>query len=222
MTTLLEQPKVSLVGTPRFINKLSTDEEVAAIKAQKRRQAIETYKQTGDIRATARMTGITEYVLFIWLNKAGVLFANDRLNYGTTGMKMGARMEIEFKTLVPTAQAMNSDSHNHPGFDFNVGKFRVDIKSSTLRQYRGKTGHWGFDFKRSRDKRAEFGADFYVCFAMHQENGDAGGGYDVYVIPSALCLSHKSMTVRKGHPSVWDGFRIPAADLAAFFQEINA
>lgn len=193
----------------------------------KKKLFIEAYLECQDMAAAAQRAGLNMLVAFKILKMSGAMLVSDRLKYGSTGSKMGAMAKIEFSKLVPRARQMNSNSKQHPSFDFLVDGKRVDIKASSLRKSRqGHGAQWTFPLIRSYHQG--YGADFYIlfCALVGQKLKD---GYDLYVVPVELlgadeAAVKKCITIsasnKDGH---WlSDFKIEPSELNSFFDDINS
>lgn len=176
---------------------------------------IEIYQEKNLITQVATETGIAWHQVYSHLRKAGAISIETRMVAGSSTERMGAFYENEFRKLVPSAVSQNDFEHQAE-VDFVVGKFKVEVKSSSLYRHAGGTEHWKFRvFSRRTRSRA---SDFYVCFGRLDDKDM--NNYAVYLFPAEI-LTTGNVTVRPDGKNYWSQFRIKPSDLRPFFDGLE-
>ena len=91
------------------------------------------YQETGNFMKTAAKFKMNKRILHLTLAKARVLKINDKIDYGSTNVRFGGLAEKKFSEIFPEAISINDYwVRNHPDYDFNLKKLRIDVKYSSI------------------------------------------------------------------------------------------
>ena len=83
------------------------------------------YQETGNFMKTAAKFKMNKRILHLTLAKARVLKINDKIDYGSTNIRLGGLAEKKFNEIFPEAISTNDYwVRNHPDYDFDLKKLR--------------------------------------------------------------------------------------------------
>lgn len=106
-------------------------------------EIVEIYKECGDFYKTVKRSGVSPLNVHIALVKAGVLKAQDKIEYGTKYQKLGRQAEELFQKLVPAAIDANKFwRKNNPTYDFMYNNLTIDIKYSSFHESKSGNGYY--------------------------------------------------------------------------------
>ena len=186
---------------------------------------IKLYQVLGSAKAVADNLDISILDVYCVLKKYK-LSIEERMQMSASNTSiLGAKAEALFKKLVPFAVEVNAVIYSNPNFDFLIGNSTVDVKASnvlTQKARKGKTGEFTeWLWKLQRPWHTEYGADFYVLFALYGKEFE--DGYDCYVIPSELLSGIKGVRIRTHlkDSSPFRDFLIKPEQMANFFKKIK-
>lgn len=186
---------------------------------------IKLYQILGSAKAVADNLDISILDVYCVLKKYK-LSIEERMQMSASNTSiLGAKGEALFKKLVPFAVEVNAVIYANPAFDFLIGQSTVDVKASntlTQKSRKGKTKEFDeWVWKLQRPWHTEYGADFYVLFALYGKEFE--DGYDCYVIPSELLSGIKGVRIRTHlkDSSPFSDFLIKPEQMATFFQKIK-
>jgi hypothetical protein len=170
----------------------------------------EVYGRHKNLKLAANELDMKWQTLYVQLRKIGVPVTGDKSRYGSDTDKLAAEAELEFMRLVPSAISMN-ESKFQAKVDFMVGREKIDVKASKLKQgnKKYKSLQWSFCLKKQ-----ELIADFFVCFGMTDID------YKVFLIPGECVRFYQTVSISQKGKSKWHQYEINPNDLAEFFTEI--
>ena len=186
---------------------------------------IKLYQVLGSAKAVADNLDISILDVYCVLKKHKLSIEERMQMSASSTSVLGAKCEDNFKKLVPFAVEVNAVIYSNPAFDFLVGQSTIDIKTSNLMKRQpskyNKTTFTEWIFRLQRSWDSEYGADFYVLFALFGKEFE--DGYDCYVIPSELLSGIKGVRIRENlrDNSPWRDFLIKPEQMAAFFKKIK-
>lgn len=159
-------------------------------------QLIESYRACKNVGQAARQMGMNALSAYKILAMSGTLTMDDRCSIGTRSSQLGAKAELEFQRLVPSAKLQNCDEYQRKDFDFILKTGQtVDVKCRS--RLEKKNGGYGWSFAIQRHYQTKKAADFYCLFALHGDS--VQDGYDIYLLPTAIaddvkviCFSEKT------------------------------
>ena len=177
------------------------------------KKLIDQYQQCKNVAQAARQVGMNTLSAYKVLAMSGALTMSDRCSIGTRSSQLGAKAELEFQRLVPTAKLQNCDEYQRKDFDFLLENgMSVDVKSSRISAQNN-----AYTFRLQRHYQECKNADFYVLFALIGEA--MTDGYTIYVVPTQIADDIKVisfMTKTKQNHWIADYEMMPE-ELSAFF-----
>lgn len=184
---------------------------------------IKLYQVLGSAKAVADNLDISILDVYCVLKKYK-LSIEERMQMSASNTSiLGAKGEALFKKLVPFAVEVNAVIYANPNFDFLIGNSTVDVKASNVLTHKAKkTGEFSeWLWKLKRPWHTEYGADFYVLFALFGKEFE--DGYDCYVIPSELLSGIKGVRIRTHlkDSSPFRDFLIDPEQMVNFFKKIK-
>jgi len=168
-------------------------------------KCVESYRRIKNLKLVAEEIGIPWQTVYVHLRAVGEPVTGDKSRYGSDKDRLAARAERIFSQYVPEAVNQN-DFEFQAKVDFKVGPYAVDIKSSKWRDNR-------FCFSL---KKQELVADFFVCFAFHDD-----GRFHVLAVPGELCRFMQSISLSTLTRSRWWDFEIEPEELSDFFKQVQ-
>ncbi len=137
---------------------------------------VELYQKYNDFEKAVQLSGMPTLAAHIKLLASGVLKIQDKIDFCSNNVKLGALAEREFQKLVPNAIDYNRIvKKNNPIFDFKYGDLTIDVKYSS-RQKRGNHLYWNVKTTK---------ADILVCF-LEAFKGSMLKNADILLIPQAF------------------------------------
>ncbi|UWP76172.1 hypothetical protein KZR06_12085 [Lacticaseibacillus paracasei] len=130
-------------------------------------EIIELFEQTHDLKRTYRESNVPLKIVYMILNKAGVLDAQTRLRSGSDNTRKGAFGEVEFQRIFPDALNCNdTKGRNNPNYDFDYHGLLVDVKTGARRTRKsGGSEAWGI---RTSIAKGYTKSHVFVAFLLEQ------------------------------------------------------
>lgn len=159
-------------------------------------EIIELYEQTHDMNRVYQECNVPHKIVYMILNKAGVLDAQTRLRSGSDNTRKGAFGEVEFQRIFPDAINTNDTKRrNNPNYDFDYHGLLVDVKTGARKSPRGD-GHdlWALRVSASKGHPKPH---VFVAFLL-----DKGIPYKVnhiLLIPQAVADGQTGLNVTEGN-----------------------
>ena len=176
---------------------------------QKLNEIVEAYSRLKNLKLVSTEIGVPWQTVYWWLKKLGINVIGDKSRYGSSSDKLGLIGENEFKRIVPFANP-NNDSVFQPKFDFLVGDYTVDIKTSSLLTCKSRF-RWMFNLK-DKDQTV----DFLVCFALNKEDGVD----HIFLFPNEIFNGMKTISIAKSKSKYYE-YLISEEELAEFFKLVT-
>lgn len=177
----------------------------------------ESYTRLKNLKLTAEETGIPWQTVYWWLKKEGVEVTGDKIRYGGDSDKIALIGELYFKNLFPDAVYENENKFQAK-CDFSLYGNTVDIKTSSLRHHKSRSGNivkrWGFNCFNNDEEPI----DFFVCFCLKENGKDIE---KILLIPSELVVTKTGGLSVSALGSKWDSFTVSEEDLVDFFNNFN-
>lgn len=187
-------------------------------------RCIAAYRASRNLDEACAAAGVHKLTMFKILKINGVMLAEDRLTIGSVGSRLGASAEQEFQRLVPRARSMNAIVSSNPGFDFEVGGWRVDVKAFGPIKIAGRKSNvprW--QIKLGRRGALSPHVDFFCIFLTYEPTKPLQQCvYQCYLVPAELAAGRNYLNKTEGLPSALDSLQVSPAELAAFFAEGGA
>lgn len=182
---------------------------------QKLNEMVEAYSRLKNLKLVSTEIGVPWQTVYWWLKKLGINVIGDKSRYGSSSDQLGLIGENEFKRIVPFANS-NNDSIFQSKFDFLVGDYTVDIKTSSLLTRKSRsTGieklRWMFNLK---DKDQTI--DFLVCFALNKEDGVD----HIFLFPNEIFNGMKTISIAKSKSKYYE-YLISEEELTEFFKLVT-
>jgi len=189
-------------------------------------RCIDSYLQTQDLDATCAALNLHRFSAFRILRFAGVLLPKDGVTVGSHGSRLGASAELEFARLVPAAHSMNAKvAACHPGYDFHVHGWRVDVKAFAPQPVRQNARtprlRWNAALIR-RDSDFDAQDVFCVFLAHERERLIQDCIYKTYLVPVEALAGRRSLGKVQGYQSALDAWEVPPLKIAEFFAQGGA
>ncbi len=191
--------------------------------AQHEQNILELYKLLGSTKKVAYELNVPFLAVYEVLKKYKLSIKERQELPTSKSSLLGAQAEQEFQKLVPFAVEVNSIVHANPAFDFLIDDITIDVKASHILKSSDtakfkKNPQWFFQLKRPW--HTEYGADFYMLFALHAE--ELKDGYDTYIVPADIVTSKQvKINSEKRNHSRWADFRIEPSKVCAFFESMR-
>lgn len=176
-------------------------------------RCVDLYRKYKNLKIVGSKLGIPWQTVYVILKRNNISVCGDKLRYGSNSDRLAAISERNFIDLVPNAINQNRKSFQSK-IDFMVNGYGVDIKASN-RKTVGKSNisTWAFSIKKQ-----EIIADFFVCFAMENENIKY-----TLLIPSEISKNYSTIRIGDGKNSIkgkWWDFIIDKNYLNDFFMKL--
>ena len=187
-------------------------------------RCIDHYMQSQDLDATCAALHLHRFSAFRILRFANVLLPKDGVTVGSHGARLGASAELEFARLVPAAHSMNAKVVAcHPGYDFQVHGWRVDVKAFSPRPIKTKARtpklQWGAALIH-RDSDYETKDVFCIFLAHERERLIQNCIYKTYLVPVEALEGRRTINKVQGYQSGLDAFEVPPHKLAVAFAQM--
>ena len=157
--------------------------------------------------------GIPWQTVYWRLKREGVEVVGDKNRYGSATDRVGLIGEKLFGADCPSAVDNNHKKYQ-PKYDFTVGGYRIDVKTSFLNNTKGRVAgkiypRWSFNCKVQQN------ADFLVCYCL---DGDSLGFTveHVLLIPREFVEGKQTISVSLNR-SKWLDFRVDREVLKGYF-----
>lgn len=146
------------------------------------------YQETGNFMKTAAKFKMNKLILHLTLTKARVLKINDKIDYGSTNIRFGGLAEKKFNEIFPEAISTNDYwVRNHPDYDFDLKKLRIDVKYSSIHIRKTGNEEWCAHGNRTKHKQ-ENPVDFFVVFLEREKGSKLDNPY-ILAIPGGMAKS---------------------------------
>jgi hypothetical protein len=189
-------------------------------------RCIDHYLQSQDLDATCTALHLNRFSAFKILRFANVLLAKDGVTVGSHGTRLGASAELEFARLVPAAHSMNAKvAACHPGYDFHVNGWRVDVKAFSPAPIKTNTRNPKLSWRAALIlKDSDFTTkDLFCIFLAHErEKLIQNCIYKTYLVPVEALEGRRSINKVQGYQSGLDAWEVPPLKIAGFFKEGGA
>lgn len=146
------------------------------------------YQETGNFMKTAAKFKMNKRILHLTLTKARVLKINDKIDYGSTNIRFGGLAEKKFNEIFPEAISTNDYwVRNHPDYDFDLKKLRIDVKYSSIHIRKTGCEEWCAHGNRTKHKQ-DNPVDFFVIFLERKKGSKLDDPY-ILAIPGGMVKS---------------------------------
>jgi hypothetical protein len=179
------------------------------------------YMEYKNLKLAAKDLNMPWQTLYWNLKKLGYDVMGDKKKYGSANDKLAAHAENYFNQLVPHAINQNVKRFQSK-FDFKVGEYKVDVKSSTRkiqnsnRQNTSGYQRWMFGLKDH-----QYQCDFLACVCYSGKDTEEFGEVEkILLIPKEFFQNYQTISVACTK-SKWDDFSISQEGLSTFFSGLN-